>query len=330
MGLHTVFDVKINRGTDPRLAPCGSNFHLCLHVKEEIVMQISLFADAATDIAEGTESFLTQAVEFLADKSADFAINVVMAILIFIIGRWVAKMMVGVVRKLMQRGNIDETLTKFLANIVYSLLLVFVVLAAIDQLGVNTTSLSAILAAMGLAVGLALQSSLSNFASGVMLILFKPFSVGDFVEAGGTAGVIEEIHIFNTLMLTGDNCHIVVPNGQITSSTITNYSAKPTRRIDLVIGCGYGDDLKAVKQFLEETIRSDERVLSEPASLVAVDELGDSSVNFVVRPWVKNADYWAVRRELTEKIKIGFDAHGFSIPYPTQDLHLHQTAAAES
>jgi len=203
---------------------------------------------------------------------------------------------------------------------------VFVVIAAIDRLGIDTTSFAAILAAAGLAVGLALQGSLSNFASGVMLILFKPFKVGDFVEAGGSAGSIEEIHIFNTIMRTGDNVQIIIPNSTITDGTITNYSAKETRRIDLVVGCGYDDDLKAVKEFLVALLKADERILLDPEPFVAVSELGDSSVNFVVRPWVKSEDYWTTRWDLTACIKIGFDEQGFNIPYPTQDVNMHTTA----
>ena len=181
-------------------------------------------------------------------------------------------------------------------------------------------------AAAGLAISLALQGSLANFAAGVMLILFKPFKVGDFVDAGGSTGVVEEIQLFSTMVRTGDNVLMIIPNAQVTGGTITNYSAKETRRVDLVVGCGYGDDLKAVKQFLEELVAGDDRILEEPEPVVAVSELGDSSVNFVVRPWVNSGDYWDVKWELTEKIKLGFDERGFNIPYPTQDIHIHKDA----
>ncbi len=261
-------------------------------------------------------------INLIQEKGMDFAMNLLAAIAIFVLGRWVAKILRSFVGKLMTRAKVDETLTKFLCNILFSLLMIFVVIASIDRMGVDTTSFAAILAAAGLAVGLALQGSLSNFASGVMLILFKPFKVGDYVDAGGTAGVIEEIHVFNTLMRTGDNVQIIVPNSQITSGKITNYSTKPTRRIDLVIGCGYDDDLKAVKEYLRSVVTGDDRILHEPEPVVAVNELGDSSVNFVVRPWVNNTDYWAVKWDLIEAIKTGFDEKGFTFPYPQRDVHV--------
>ena len=192
------------------------------------------------------------------------------------------------------------------------------------RLGVNTTSFAAILAAAGLAVGMALKDTLGNFASGVMIILFKPYKVGDFVEIAGTAGVVEEIHIFNTVMKTGDNIQMYIPNGTVTGGKICNYSAKETRRIDLTIGCGYDDDIKAVKDYLNEVLKGHEKVAQDPEPTVAVGELADSSVNFVVRAWVKTPDYWAVRWDLIEKIKIGFDEKGFSIPYPQSDVHMHE------
>ncbi|NQT37194.1 MAG: mechanosensitive ion channel [Planctomycetes bacterium] len=287
-----------------------------------------LFAQATqTDLASEAGSLWNQILAFVTERGFAFSMNILAAIVLFIVGRWVAKILRAFSVKLMARADVDETLSKFLANIVYGLLLTFVVVAAVDRLGVNTTSLAAVIAAAGLAIGLALQSSLANFASGVMLILFKPFEVGDFVEAGGSKGVVEEIHIFSTIMRTGDNIQMIVPNGQITGGTITNFTAKKTRRIDLVIGCGYGDDLKAVRDFLESLIAADERILKDPEPVVAVNELADSSVNFVVRPWVGAADYWAVRWDLTEKIKLGFDEKGFSIPYPQQDVHVHGITA---
>jgi len=265
--------------------------------------------------------------EFVTHRGLSLAGNLLAAGVIFIVGRWVSKLLKRLVTRLLTKANVDETLTKFLANIAYALLLVFVVMAAVNRLGVDTTSFAAVVAAVGLAVGFALQNSLSNFASGVLLILYKPFEVGNFVDAGGSKGVVEEIHLFSTLMRTGDNVQIFVPNGQITSGTITNYSAKDTRRIDLVVGCGYDDDLKAVKDFLVELLAADDRILEDPKPVVAVSELGDSSVNFVVRPWVKAADNWAVRCDLNEKIKLGFDERGFNIPYPTQDVHVHGMTA---
>ncbi len=247
------------------------------------------------------------------------------AVVIFMVGRFAARMLTAAARRIMTRAGLDETLAKFLGNIISSLLTVVVVLAALQSLGVETTSFAAILAAAGFAIGMALQGSLGNFASGVLLILFKPFQVGDFVNAGGTSGSVEEIQLFSTIMKTGDNVRIIVPNGQITSSNISNFSANDTRRIDLVIGCGYGDNLQAVKRFLVETLEADERVLAEPEAVVAVDELGDSSVNFVVRPWVNSADYWGTKWDLVEAIKQGFDARGFSFPYPSSDVYMHQS-----
>lgn len=265
---------------------------------------------------------IAKLTEFLTTTGATFAMNLVTAIVIFFIGRIVARVLTRVVTRLMEKAKLDTTLIKFVSNLAYALMLAFVVVAALGRLGVDTTSFAAIIAAGGLAVGFALQGSLGNFAAGVMLITFKPFKVGDLVEVGGSTGVVEEVQIFNTMLKTADNVTIIVPNGSITGGTITNYSAQATRRIDLVFGCGYGDDLKAVKAYLEEVLAAEERVLKDPAPTVAVAELGDCSVNFVVRPWVNAADYWAVRFDLLERIKLGFDERGFSIPYPTQDLHI--------
>lgn len=277
-------------------------------------MDRGLFAQTAVNpTASEVVKLWDSVIAFLAEKGMDLGLNVLAALVIFFIGRWVAKLLRAIAVKLMDKADVDETLVKFLANIVYTLLLAFVVIAAVDRLGVDTTSFAAIIAAAGLAIGFALQHSLANFASGVMLILFKPFGVGDFVDAGGSKGVVEAIRIFNTLMRTGDNVQIIVPNSKITAGTITNFSVKETRRIDLVIGCGYGDDLKAVRDFFKGLLAADDRILGDPEPLVAVNELGGSSVKFVVRPWVKRADYAAVRWDLTEKIKVGFDEKGFHI-----------------
>lgn len=257
------------------------------------------------------------------ERAATFAGNIFAAIAIYLIGRVVVRILTGLLEKVMDRAKVDVTLSSFLSNIAHYVLITFVILMALESLGVDTTSLAAIMGAAGLAIGLALQSSLSNFASGVMIILFKPFRVGDFIEAADVSGTVEEISIFSTLMKTGDNKQIIVPNGSIYSGNIINYSAKPTRRIDMIVGCGYGDDLRAVKAFLTILVETDERILKDPAPVVAVSELGDSSVNFVVRPWVNSADYWAVLWDLNERVKLGFDERGFNIPYPTQDIHVH-------
>jgi len=278
---------------------------------------------AATTDAEPTGWSVDQTVSYLQQHGMEFLLNLVTAVVVFFVGRWVARLLTGVVRRVMDRAKVDEALARFLANILYVAMLVFVVMAALERLGVSTTSFAAMVAAAGLAVGLALQDSLKNFAAGVMIILFKPFTIGNFVEVAGKTGIVEEIHIFNTLLRTPDNKSILVPNGQIIDAVIVNFSAKPTRRIDLVFGCGYGDDLRAVKQYLKDVLDDDPRVLQDPEPDVAVDDLSDNSVNFVVRPWVKAEDYWAVRWDLTERIKLGFDERGFSIPYPSRDVYTH-------
>ncbi|MCP5443798.1 MAG: mechanosensitive ion channel [Chromatiaceae bacterium] len=253
-----------------------------------------------------------------------WAINIALALLIFYVGRMMIKIVVKILRKLLARAKMDEILVNFVSSIVKSLLLLFVVVAALDRLGVDTTSLIALLGAAGLAVGLALQGSLQNFAAGVMMIVFRPFRAGDYVEAGGTAGVVEAINIFSTTMRTGDNREIIVPNGSIYNGAITNYSARETRRIDMVFGISYGDDMRKAREIMQQVLDADERVLKDPAYTVAVSELGESSVNFVVRPWVKIGDYWAVRFDLTERIKLAFDENGISIPFPQMDVHMQK------
>jgi len=255
-------------------------------------------------------------------------IKIALAIAIFYVGRMVAKWLVSITEKVLRKSAMDDMLVDFIGNIVYALLLVFVVLAALDQLGVNTTSALAVLGAAGLAVGLALQGSLSNFAAGVMLISFRPFKAGDFIEAGGVSGVVEAIRIFSITMRTGDNREVIVPNGQIYGSTIVNYSARDTRRIDLVFGIGYDDDIKQARDIMFEVMAKDERILKDPAPVILVSELGDSSVNFAVRPWVASGDYWTVRSDLLENIKAAFDEAGISIPYPQRDVHLHEVKAS--
>ncbi len=255
-----------------------------------------------------------------------WAIKIGVALAIFVIGRWIAKWLTGVLRNVMAKSDMDEMLIQFLGNIVYTVLLLAVVMAALDHLGLQTTSLLAVFGAAGLAIGLALKDSLGNFSSGVMIILFRPFKVGDLIEAGGATGVVEQVRMFATIMRTGDNREIIVPNGQIYGGTIVNYSAKETRRIDLVFGIGYGDDMARAKQIIEEIMQQDERILTDPAPAVALGELADSSVNFNVRPWVKSGDYWPVRADLLEKVKLAFDANGISIPYPQQEVYMHQAA----
>lgn len=251
-----------------------------------------------------------------------WSINIAMAILIFVIGRIIVKLIVSVIGKIMRRANMDNILVDFIQSIANGLLLLFVIVAAIDRLGVNTTSLVALVGAAGLAIGLALQGSLQNFAAGVMLIIFQPFKNGDFIEAAGTVGSVEKISIFSTILKTPDNKEVIVPNGDIYSGTITNYSARPTRRVDMEFGIGYQDDIQKARETMQKILDDDSRILAEPEPQILVIALADSSVNFAVRPWVNSADYWGVKCDVTEKVKLAFDANGISIPYPQMDLHI--------
>lgn len=250
-----------------------------------------------------------------------YAINIAIAILIFVIGKKIAGILKGIIKKLFEKSQMDETLSRFLSDVAYSIMVIFVVLAALSKLGVDTNSFVAILAAAGLAIGLAFQGALSNIGAGVMIIFFKPFRIGDFIEAGGTMGTVEDINIFNTLFKTADNKVVIVANSNIISGNITNFSAKDTRRVDMTFGIGYDDDLKLAKQTLIDIINADERVLKEPAPFVAVSELADSSVNFVVRAWVNSSDYWGVHFDTIENVKTTFDEKNISIPYPQMDIH---------
>lgn len=254
-----------------------------------------------------------------------WGLNIIFALLIFIIGKFLVNVITNLAKKLMGKANVDSILINFIGSIVKSLLLLFVVIASLNQLGVDTTSLIALIGAAGLAIGLALQGSLQNLASGVMLIVFRPFKDGDFVEAGGTAGIVEQIGIFTTMMRSGDNKEVIVPNGQIFSGIITNYSKRDTRRVDMVFGIGYGDDIRKAKDIIAGIVAADERILKDPAPLIAVGELADSSVNFNVRPWVKSGDYWGVYFDLNEKIKLAFDDNGITIPFPQMDVYLQKT-----
>ena len=258
------------------------------------------------------------------DLVTELGLKLVSAVLIFVIGRWVAKAILRVAQGVMARAELEETLSRFLGNLLYVLLMTVVIITTINQLGVQTTSLLAVLGAAGLAVGLALQGSLANFAAGVLIVGFRPYKVGDYIEAGGTAGTVEAVQIFTTVLKSPDNRRIIVPNAHMTAGTITNYSANDTRRIDLVAGVSYADDLDKVRRILQEIVAADSRVLAEPAPTIAVSALADSSVNFVVRPWVNSADYWAVYFELTEQIKKRFDQEGVSIPFPQRDVHVYQ------
>lgn len=261
----------------------------------------------------------------LNEYAMPWAIKIILAIAIFVIGKWVVKIIVNLVKKLLARsGSMDEMLINFVASIVNAVLLLFVIIAALDQLGVDTTSLVALIGAAGLAIGLALQGSMQNFAAGVMILVFKPFKSGDFIEAGGVVGVVEAVNIFSSTLRTGDNKEVIVPNGAIYGGAITNYSARDTRRVDMVFGIGYDDDIRQAKAILEKLVSEDDRILKDPAPVIALSELADSSVNFVVRPWVNSADYWAVMWDMNEKVKLAFDEAGISIPYPQMDIHMHK------
>ena len=265
-------------------------------------------------------------VELIQALTIQYGVKVLMALVIFVVGKWVVKRLSVVLEKLMEKNAVDPAIRHFTGSLVYYALLIFVSIAALGQLGIQTASFVAIVGAAGLAVGLALQGSLSNFAAGVLLLIFRPFKVGDFVETAGTSGVIQSIQIFTTVLFTPDNKKVIVPNGRIIGDNIVNYSANDTRRVDLVFGIGYRDDIDAARKVLEDVLAADDRVLATPESVIAVVELADSSVNFVCRPWVKSGDYWPVYFDLTEAAKKALDANGISIPFPQRDVHLHQQA----
>jgi small conductance mechanosensitive channel len=262
----------------------------------------------------------------LQDLIAFYGLKVIAAIAILIIGRWIAIAVRNLLRRVMRKSAVEETLVSFVSNVAYVALLAFIVIAALGQLGVHTASFVVVIGAAGLAIGLALQGSLANFAAGVLMIIFKPFKVGDYIEGGGTAGTVEEISIFTTVLKSPDNRKIIVPNAKMTGDNIVNYSAKDQRRIDIVAGVSYGDDLDKVRRVLEQILAEDARILKDPAPTIGVLALADSSINFAVRPWVKTGDYWPVYFDTQEKIKKRFDAEGISIPFPQRDVHLYKVA----
>jgi small conductance mechanosensitive channel len=270
------------------------------------------------------DEYMNVAVEMIRT----YGTKILAAIVILIVGRILAGILTGVVQRLMVRHKADSTLTKFVVSLTKIALMTFVVIAAIRALGVETTSFVAVIGAAGLAIGLAMQGTLANFAAGVMLIIFKPFKAGDYIEGGGASGTVDAVQIFNTILKTPDNKLVIIPNSKMTGDNITNYSAMEQRRIDLVFGIGYDDDIKKAKATLERILAEDNRVLKDPAPTVAVGALGESSINFVVRPWVKTSDYWAVLFDITEKVKLTFDAEGISIPFPQRDVHLYEEKAS--
>ncbi|WP_372793943.1 mechanosensitive ion channel family protein [Pontiella sp.] len=277
-----------------------------------------------TNVVAAVESDTSSMMEQVQTIGLEWGVKIITFLLVLIIGMWIAKMIKGGVVKLMQKREVDPTLTSFLASLLHVALKAFVIIAALEKLNVKTASFIAIIGAAGLAIGLALQGSLANFAAGVLMIIFKPFKVGDVVDAGGSVGSVLEIGIFTTIMKSPDNKKIIVPNSQVTGGTITNINEFGTRRLDLVAGIGYDDDIDKARQVLNDIIAADPRVLKEPAPTIAVTELADSSVNFVVRPWVNAADYWGLHFDLTETIKKKFDEAGISIPYPQRDVHIYE------
>ena len=265
-----------------------------------------------------------QIIEPILNSIAGYGIKVIAAILILVVGIWLARRIKSLFTNTLIKKEIDATLVKFFANILHGAIVVFVAVAAISKLGVETTSFAAVVASAGLAIGLALQGSLSNFAAGVLLILFKPFKAGDAIKAGGEMGVVVEIGLLATELKSFDNIKLVIPNSTIMSSAITNFSANPTRRIDMTIGVSYGDDLNKAKRIITDLIKADERILADPEPQVLVSNLGESSVDFVVRPWVNSPDFWKIKCDLTQKIKEKFDEEGINIPFPQRDVHLIQ------
>lgn len=263
-------------------------------------------------------------VDKVVDAVAAYGLDVLAAIIILVAGLWLAKKVCGLFKSALDKRSVDATLTGFFSSMLYGALVVFVVIAAISKLGVQTTSFIAVVGAAGLAVGLALQGSLSNFASGVLLIMFKPFVAGNFVKIGGEMGTVVQVGMLHTELKSPENIKIILPNSQTMSGAITNFSAHDTRRVDMVIGVSYSDDLSKVMDVIKDMIAKDERVLAEPAPFVGVSELADSSINFVVRPWTKSSDFWQFKCDFQKAVKQRFDAEGISIPFPQRDLHVFQ------
>ena len=284
-------------------------------------------ADSSTALETPIVDGLSQAEQWLTNNSdlfIQYGVNIISALIILFIGNLIVKAVANSVAKVLQKKKMDRAVVEFIHGLVRYLLFVIVLIAALGRLGVQTASVVAVIGAAGLAVGLALQGSLSNFAAGVLIVAFRPFKSGDYVEIGGVAGSVDSIQIFQTVLTTPDNKMVVVPNGSVIGSPITNYSRHDTRRIDLMIGVSYGADLQKTKELLTKICESDERVLKEPGVQVGVHTLADSSVNFVVRPWVSTAEYWNVYFDLMQAIKEGLDKEGIEIPFPQMDVHMNK------
>jgi small conductance mechanosensitive channel len=265
---------------------------------------------------------MEESVQKIQEMIATYGLSLIAGIIIFVVGKWLSKWLSGVVEKILSKTNVDPTLTKFAKNCVYSVMMIFVILAALSKIGIQTTSFIAVIGAAGLAVGMALQGSLANFAAGILIVFFRPYKVDDFISAGGISGTVKEVQIFNTVLATPDNVRVIIPNAQVTSGSISNFSHNPTRRIDLVASISYGDDIAKAKQVLKSVLEQDSRVLKDPSFKVAVSEMGESSVNLIVRPWVNASEYWDVRFDLVEKIKLALEANGLNIPFPQRDIHI--------
>ena len=272
-----------------------------------------------------TNAAVTKYSDLAMTYASEYGLNIIAAILIFLIGKWAVHKLTKVIKTLMEKANVDRTLIEFAESLVYFSLLMMVIIASLNALGVNTTSFLAVFGAAGLAIGLALQGSLANVGAAVLIIVFRPFKVGDFIEAGGAVGTVEDVNLFSTIIAPLDNRTIIVPNSKIVGGNIVNFSMKENRRVDHVFGIGYDDDLKLAKDTLMQIMIDDERILNDPAPFVAVSELADSSVNFITRAWVKSEDYWDVHFEQIEKVKLTFDEKGISFPYPQMDVHADKT-----
>ena len=296
-----------------------------LHAAQADPNESATGAAGSNDLSIGTlQEILTRVYTLLAE----YGLRILGAVVIVLVGRWVAGLLSRLAGRAMTRAKMDVTLVRFVQSLCYVALLTFVLIAAMAKMGLQTASFVAVLGAAGLAIGLALQGSLSNFAAGVLMLVFKPMRVGDFVEAGGAKGSVKEIGIFTTILNSPDNVRIIVPNSQIMSANISNYTANGTRRVDMVIGVSYEDDLKKARTVIEKVVAADERILADPAPVVAVWQLADSSVNFVVRPWVKVADYWSVYFDLTAQIKVALEKGGLTIPFPQRDVHVKDGSLA--
>ena len=262
-------------------------------------------------------------INSITEIAADFGLRLFYAVLIIFVGRWVVKLLLKIIKSALEKTAVEETVRIFVANLLNTLLMVIIFIAAINQLGIETTSIIAMLGAAGLAIGLALQGSLANFAAGILIVMFRPYKVGDYIEAGSSGGTVLDIQIFSTVLKTPDNKVVVVPNGTIMDSSIINYTGQETRRVDIIASCGYDDDIDKVKDILKDILDQDERILEEPEPRIAVSELADNSINFIVRPWVKSSDVLSVKYSILEQIKKRFDAEEISIPYPQRDVHIY-------